>query len=374
MSLIATRVQNWRVANPAFDKNMTRPQEYGALDFFVQQTNAANSMLSPDLRERALRSMGTTVQIPVINYDEDVTVSNVRSCVIADNENTSALYTVVFATYAIGFTMVPAMYMNNDISYNHDWTRKIEKITRALSNALDIGAIAALEANKTQVFKDLLYYTQVGNDVQVPWDLREVILSDSNTMMRANDYPGLLHVIGNAGFDSLIRKLAQHGLYNDQNKRMEYENKVVHFTNNIVNEAGKFGTAFIVEDGNVGMLTRVDREAIRRARANDHEWDVVRLPYIDLPVGSHYYTSVGDQSAIAGASTEDLTCAVKEHFGFSVDVAYLVAYNSNPELIANPIMKVEIAQSDAANPVARPVTIVNGETNPVFTQAVTPEP
>lgn len=374
MSLITTRVQNWRVANPAFDKNMTRPQEYGALDFFVQQTNAANSMLSPDLRERALRSMGTTVQIPVINYDEDVTVSNVRSCVIADNENTSALYTVVFATYAIGFTMVPAMYMNNDISYNHDWTRKIEKITRALSNALDIGAIAALEANKTQVFKDLLYYTQVGNDVQVPWDLREVILSDSNTMMRANDYPGLLHVIGNAGFDSLIRKLAQHGLYNDQNKRMEYENKVIHFTNNIVNEAGKFGTAFIVEDGNVGMLTRVDREAIRRARANDHEWDVVRLPYIDLPVGSHYYTSVGDQSTIAGASTADLTCAVKEHFGFSVDVAYLVAYNSNPELIANPIMKVEIAQSDAANPVARPVTIVNGETNPVFTQAVTPEP
>lgn len=374
MSLIATRVQNWRVANPAFDKNMTRPQEYGALDFFVQQTNAANSMLSPDLRERALRSIGNTLQIPVINYDEDVTVSNVRSCVIADNENTSALYTVVFATYSIGFTMVPAAYMNNEVSYNHDWTRKIEKITRALANALDIGAVAALEANKTQVFKDLLYYTQVGNDVQVPWDLREVILSDSNTMMRANEYPGLLHVIGNAGFDSLIRKLAQHGLYNDQNKRMEYENKVIHFTNNIVNEAGKFGTAFIVEDGNVGMLTRVDREAIRRARANDHEWDVVRLPYIDLPVGSHYYTSVGDQSAIAGAATADLTCAVKEHFGFSVDVAYLVAYNSNPELIANPIMKVEIAQSDAANPVARPVTIVNGETNPVFTQAVTTEP
>lgn len=372
MSLIATRVQNWRIANPAFDKNMTRPLEYGALDFFVQQTNASNSMLNPDLRARALRSMGTEIQIPVINYDEDVVVSNTRSCVIADNENTSALYTVVFATYSIGFTMVPAMYMNNDISYNHDWTRKIEKITRALSNALDIGAITALEANKTQVFKDLLYYTQVGNDVQVPWDLREVILSDSNTMMRANAYPGLLHVIGNAGFDSLIRKLAQHGLYNDQNKRMEYDNKVIHFTNNIVNEAGKFGTAFIVEDGNVGMLTRVDRESIRRARANDHEWDVVRLPYIDLPIGSHYYTSVGDNSGIAGASTADLTCSVKEHFGFSVDVAYLVAYNSNPTTIANPIMKVEILQTNAANPVARPVTIVNGETNPVFTQTVAP--
>lgn len=372
MSLIATRVQNWRIANPAFDKNMTRPQEYGALDFFISQTNAANSMISPDLRDRALRSIGTTVQIPVINFDEDVTVSNVRSCVIADNENTSALYTVVFATFAIGFTMVPASYMNNDISYNHDWTRKIEKVTRALANALDVGAVAALEANKTQVFKDLLYYTQVGNDVQVPWDLREVFLSDANTMMRANEYPGLLHVIGNAGIDSMIRQLAKHGIYNDVNNRMEYENKVIHYTNNIVNEAGKFATAFVVEDGNVGMLTRVDREAVRRAKANDHEWDIVRLPYIDLPVGSHFYTSVGDMSAIAGAATADLTCAVKEHFGFSVDVAYLVAYNSNPATIANPIMKFEVAQSTAANPVARPVTIVNGEDNPVFTQAVTP--
>lgn len=372
MSLIATRVQNWRIANPSFDKNMTRPQEYGALDFFVEQTNSANSMLSPELRNRALQSMGTTVQIPVINFDENVTVSNVRSCVIADNENTSALYTVTFATFAVGFTMVPAAYMNNDISYNHDWTRKIEKITRALSNSLDEGAIAALEANKTQVFKDLLYYTQTANEVQVPWDLRNEVLSDSNTMMRANDYPGLLHVIGNAGIDSMIRKLAQHGIYNDVNKRMEYENKVIHYTNNIVNEAGKFASAFIVEDGNVGVLTRVDREAARGASANDHEWDVVRLPYIDLPIGSHYYTSVGDQSAIAGAATEDLTCAIKEHFGFSVDVAFIVAYNSNPATIANPIMKLEIAQSNAANPVARPVTIVNGENNPVYTQTVTP--
>jgi len=372
MSLIATRVQNWRIANPNFDKNMTRPQEYGALDFFIEQTNSPNSILSPVLRERAMQSMGTVIQIPVINFDEDVSVSNVRSCVIADNENTSALYTVTFATFAVGFTMVPASYSNNEITYNHDWTRKMEKITRALSNALDTAAVASLEANKTQVFKDLLYYTQVGNDVQVPWDLRNEVLSDSNTMMRANDYPGVLHLIGNAGFDSMIRKMAQLGIYNEVNKRMEYENKIIHYTNNIVNEAEKFGTGFIVEDGNVGVLTRVDREAARGARANDHEWGIVRLPYIELPVGSHYYTAVGDQSAIAGAATADLTCAVKEYFGFSVDVAFITAYNSNPAVVANPIMKLEIAQSTAANPVARPVTIVNGVDNPIYTSEVAP--
>lgn len=359
MSLIATRVQNWRIENPELDRNIFRPCEYGALDFFIEQTNAPNSIISPNLRDRALVSIGNTVQVPVINYDENVQVSNVRSCVIADNENTSALVTLVWATYAIGFTMVPAVYSNNEISYNHDFMRKMEKTTRALADALDKGAIAALEANKTEVFKTLLNYTDNGNAIQVPTQMATEILGDINPIMRANCYPEYIHLIANAGVDSLIRKLAQHGVYNDVNKRMEYDNKVLHYTNNVTDEAGKVGTMYAVADGNVGILTRVDREAYRRTRANFHEWDIVRLPYIDLPVGSHYYTAVGDQSAIMGAATIDLTCAVKEYFGFSVDVAYIVAYNSNPKTVANPIIKVEIAARNRNEPLGMPVYVTN---------------
>lgn len=359
MSLVATRLQNWRVENPELDRNMTRPCEYGALDFFIEQTNAANSILSPYLRERAFASMGNTVQIPVIEYDGNVQVSNQRTCVIADNENTSALYTIAWVTYSAGFTMVPAAYSNNEISYEHDFKRKMEKISRALANELDKGAVAALEANKTQVFKDLLQYQQVGNVIEVPTQMATEILGDVNPIMRANCYPEMIHIIGNAGVDSLVRKLAQHGVYNDVNKRMEYDNKVLHYTNNVANEEGKNGTFFAAVDGNVGVLTRVDREALRRARANFHEWDVVRLPYINLPVGSHYYTAVGDQSAIMGDATADLTCAVKEYFGFSVDVAFVVAYNSDPETVANPIIKAQIAAPGANTPIGMPVYVTN---------------
>ena len=338
---------------------MTRPCEYGALDFFVEQTNAPTSILNQNLKDRAFQSIGNTVQIPVINYDGDVTVGNVRSCVIADDENTSALYTVVWSTLSVGFTMVPSAYMNNEISYEHDFMRKMEKISRALADALDKQAVAALEAGKTQVLKDDLYYTFSGNTVEVPTQMATEILGDINPMMRANCFPEMVHIVGNAGVDSLVRKLAQHGLYNDVNKRMEYDNKVLHFTNNVVNEAGKNGTFYAVADGNVGVLTRVDREALRRTRANFHEWDVVRLPYIDLPVGSHYYTAVGDQSQIAGAATADLTCAVKEYFGFSLDVAFLVAYNSDPATVANPIIKAEIAAAAANTPIGMPVYVTN---------------
>lgn len=351
---------------------MARPLEYGALDFFIEQTNASNSIINPNLRDRAFESIGNTVQVPVINYDGDVTVSNVRSCVIADDENTSALYTVNWVTLAVGFTMVPQLYRNNEISYEHDFARKMEKICRALATEMDKLAIAALEANKTQVLADALYYTVTANSVQIPWIARMEFLSDMNAMMRANAYPGLIHVIGGAGFDSMVRKMAEHDIYNDVNKRLEYDNKVFHYTNNIVNENGIFATGYIVEDGNVGVLTRVDREALARTRANFHEWDVVRLPFIDLPVGSHYYTAVGDQSAIAGDASADMVCNVKEYYGFSVDVAFLVAYNSDPTTVANPIIKVEVATPGTANPFAAPVEVVNGTDNPVNTLEVTP--
>lgn len=349
---------------------MARPCEYGALDFFIEQTNAANSILSPKLRERAFASIGNTVQVPVIDYDSDVTVSNVRSCVIADDENTSELYTVVWATYAIGFTMVPSLYMNNEISYEHDFNRKMEKNCRALADSLDKAAVTALEAGKTQLLKDKLSYNFAANVIEVPTQMATEIMGDINPMMRANCYPRMVHIVGNAGIDSLINKLAQHGIYNDVNKRMEYDNKVFHYTNNVVNEAGKNGTFFAVEDGNVGVLTRVDREALHRTRANFHEWDVVRLPYIDLPVGSHYYTAVGDQSQIAGAASADMTCNVKEYFGFSVDVAFIIAYNSAPGTVANPIIKAQIAARAENVPLGMPVYVTNSEEAPIYTQTV----
>jgi len=367
MSLIATRVQNWRVDTPEFDKNMTRPSEYGALDFFVSQTDSGQSFVTPDLKAKAMASIGTTLQMPAINFDAGVTVSNQRQCVIADSENTSTLHTVVFATYAIGFTMVPALYMNNDISYQHDFRRKMEKITRAMADALDIAAVAALEAQKTQVFEDLLIYEASANTLAIPWDLRQEIFGDLNPIMRANDYRGPIHVIGNAGVDSMIRKMDQLGTYNEINKQLEFAGKAFHFTNNVTNAIDKYATAFAVESGQVGLLTRAGRENILGTKSNDHEWDIVRMPILDMPIDTHYYTAVGDQSAIAGESSADMTCNVKEHFGFAVDVAYLISYNSNSATIADPIIKLDIAKSEAANPAARPVTIVNGLDNPIHT-------
>ena len=53
-----------------------------------------------------------------------------------------------------------------------------------------------------------------------------------------------------------------------------------------------------------------------------------------------------------------MTCNVKEYFGFSLDAAFVVAYNSAPATVANPIIKAEIAARDANVPFAMPVRVV----------------
>lgn len=366
MSLAATKLQNVRIKNPDFDKNEHRLSVYGALDFFIEQSER-DPLLTQEMKRQAWDSMGKTLQIPVIQYDGNVSVSNVRSCVVNDNENTSALVGVTFATYAVGFTVVPSMYSNNEIDMANDVEKKLKKCARALGAALDSAALAALEAAKTQVLADPLIYDFTSNVVNVPWESREDILGDIEPMMNANDYYGFTHIIGNTGVRSLLRKLAEHAQYNEVDRRLEWEGKYFHFTNRLANAANQYATFYAVESGNVDMLYRYDRETARGGSGAGHTWEKYNMPYIGIPVGLHYYESVGDQSSIAGEATADLTCAVKEYYGFSVDVAFVVAYNSALSTRANPVIKAQIAGGDTY---ARPVKVVSSEDDPIYTSAV----
>lgn len=58
-----------------------------------------------------------------------------------------------------------------------------------------------------------------------------------------------------------MRKLQQHGLYNDVNKQNEFGTKVVHLTNNIAAAEGKYAQGYAVNAGSLGMLTRFERDA-----------------------------------------------------------------------------------------------------------------
>lgn len=344
MSLVETKLHDLR-AETRLDKKMVRPDQFGALDFFISQEG---SLVDEARRAQIFASIGRDVNLPVLDYNGDVTVSSARSCVIPDAENTSKLKKVVFLTYQVGVSMTRALYLNNEIGYSKDFNRKMLNAVRALRNKMDQDALAALAASKTKVFGEKLGYTVTGDSVQCPYISRVDILGDLDSMMRANGCDGMVNVIGNYGVEALVRKLAQLGPQNAVNKKTEYAGKDFYTSINVANESGKYATLYAVEDGSVDILYRVDREAFLGSKGAGHEWFSAFLPGLDIPVGVHYYEEVGDKSALAGAASADMTCNLTEKYGISVDVAYVTVYNSAPETKASPFMKVEIAQGTGA--------------------------
>lgn len=366
MSLVLTRIQNIR-ANSNLDKFEYRPSRYGALNAFMVQSEDPTGILTEELKQKARTSIGNTLETPVIDYDADITIGSTRTLTIADSENTSKMVQITFATYAWGFTIAPAMYMNNEIGIQKDFETKMMKYIYAFAKKLDEAALATLAANKTQVLKNPLLYNWSSNAINAKWTERENVFGDLEVMMGANDFYGQLHIVGDPGVESIMRKLQQHGLYNDVNKQNEFGTKVVHLTNNIAAAGGKYAQGYAVNAGSLGMLTRFERDCLLGTVSGDgHEWGIATLPLLNMPVGTYFYDSVGDYKAIAGAATADMTRTRKEHYGFAVDVAFLTAYNSAPSTLASPILAFNVSSEDAVY--AKPVVVVNSEDNPVNTK------
>ena len=357
MSLVLTRIQN-TLAQSNVDKYEYRASRYGALNAFMVQSDDPTGILTPELKQKARTSIGTVLQTPVIDYDADITIGNTRTLTIQDSENTSRFIDITFATYAWGFTIAPAMYMNNEIDIQRDFNTKMMKYIYKFAQKLDEAAIAALAANKTQVMKNKLLYDFSTNAINAKWSERENVFGDLEVMMGANDYYGQLHIVGDPGVESIMRKLQQHGLYNDVNKQNEFGNKIVHLTNNLAAAEGKYAQGYAVNSGSIGMLLRFERDCLLGTVSGDgHEWGIATLPLLNMPVGTYFYDSVGDYSAIAGDATNDMVRTRKEHYGFAVDVAFVTAYNSAPTTNPSPILAFNVSSEDATY--AKPVFVVN---------------
>lgn len=347
MSLVETRIQNIR-ANSNIDKYEYRPSRYGALNAFMVQSNDPTGILTEELKQKARTSIGNTLETPVIDYDGEVTIGSTRELTIADSENTSKMVEITFTTYAFGFTVTPAMFMNNEIGIQRDFETKLMKYVYKLAQKLDEAALAKLSADKTQVISNALLYDKAGNTINAKWTERENIFGDLNVIMGANDFYGPLHIVGDPGVESILKKLAQKGLYNVENKQNEYNDKIIHLTNHIASTPGKYAQGYAVMGGSLGMLTRFERDCLLGTVSGDgHEWGISTLPLINLPVGTYFYDSVGDFSGIAGAATADMVRTRKEHYGFAVDVAFMTAYNSNKASIPSPILGFNISSDDA---------------------------
>ena len=345
MSLLATRTQNVR-SKSNLDKYEIRPSRYGALEGYVDDTNRPDSIITPELKRKAFSSIGSTLETPVIDYDGSITIGSSRSVTVADSELTSAMQSISFTTYVWGFTQVPSLFHNNEIEMQKDFNKKFYLYLHKFLSTLDTAALTNLNSNKTQVWADYLSYTDpttTSDIVKSATANQDNFLGDINIMMEANDYFGDIRFISNGGFQSIIRAQQEFGLYNSQKKEMQADDKTLHYSVRLTNGAGDKATGYAVQKGSLGLLTRVDREALYNRKTNlSYEWGTMKDPAFNLTLGTMFYESVGDFNAIAGAATADMTASYKHHYGFSVDVAFVPPYASDIANNANAIMKCAV--------------------------------
>lgn len=354
MSIIAT-VNNKIIAESGVDRQELRASNYGVLDLFRRQTEAG-VLLPAKLQEQALSSIGKVVSAPVINYDGNVTIGNVRSVTIGDDESDTAMVDFTFVTFAWGFTMVKSGYINNYIQYEKDFEAKYLKYLYRLMILMEEQCNIVLEDGKTQVFNTLLAkYTKEGNTLVSEKALQAQLIGDLGLLMNANDFFGPFDVAANYETQSLVRnELKEMAKFNQRDKTYQYGDKNWGWSNRVPRHSdattATYGaTGFIVEPHTVGMLFRVERESLLGTTSRTgHEWDTVILPFLEIPCGTYYYESVGDQSGQAGSATADNTRARKDHYGFSVDVSFCRTYQSAPDELPSGIIKFAVRETPAA--------------------------
>jgi len=358
MTLVSTLMQPLRTkyAPKTMDQNEVRPSRYGAWDFFQKQSNLKGGILSDEAKKFIDRSAGNTVVIPVLNAD-DVEISNVRSCTIEADDETSALVTLTFATYSFGFTMTPARHFNNDIGYQDLFNHKLEQYLLKLAATLDSASVATLDAARNVYWPAQItkYYPQVNNALQVGQDQRNDFFNNLEAILMEMDYYGDVNIIGSTSLQPMLNRLSAQGGGNATNENFQFDLYKWNFTNRLLNGDNVQSTLYTCRDGSVATRNRNTPDNIAKSRIGPtdaplKEWGEQQMPIVNLNMGTFYTRDCADQSALdgGGARMTQLQRSMVEGFAFDTDICFVTAYNSDPATKFEPITKAEISLADAA--------------------------
>lgn len=332
-----------------YDKNELRESRYGALRFF--QDEASNRpILDEETIANIRKSFNRDVVIPVLNA-EAVTVSAayVRTCAIVDSENTSALVTLTFTTYGFGFSMTPSLHMENDVSYQRDFSRKMDKYLIQFASVLDTACVTQLEADKNLLWTNVApaYYAEVADALQVPQAEKNDVFNKIESVMATMDFYGNNHIVGSTSMMPPVRRQQAQGGANAVNEQFQFEllgGYKFWPTNRIANAAGVEATMYSVNAGSAGIWNRNDPDTkMGQSIGGDlKQWSTEGMPIVGMEMGSFYQQDCADRSAIAGGASAGLTRSRTEGFEFSTDVVTLTSYNSNTATQYGPVVKYEI--------------------------------
>lgn len=346
MSLIKTMLLPIKAAHPSnLDRDELRITQTGLLTAVLEMTNSVNSIVSEDVKRLAETSQGLEMDIPVMKKG-NITIKNVRSCVVQCSQSESDEVRVVWKTVVADICMVPGQYEKNRISYNFDLSKKIRETVQAFKIEMENDLDTAFDANKAQVYGSPIVgdtYALTGSSIQVTAAQLDFFFGDINAINFADDFiDPTVKIIANHTIMPVVERIIFQGAANAVNLQYQLNNKDFRFTNRISNGTGVKGTGYFMPDGSIGLITRVDVDARMGHRATKGtQWDETTLPGLPFPVAIKYDSECSDQSALETAGLEHLTGTMVEHWQISFDYAIIVPYNSDLATQTSSIRKFE---------------------------------
>lgn len=343
MSLINTLRQEIRTKLPnPVERDEWRFTKYGLLTAVREMTNSPQSIMTPELKQKALISEGTALKIPVFKMG-DVTVSNTRSCTIGNLENTTEMVTVVWSTLSVDISMRKAEHWNNEVGYLTDLSKKIQMADNALAKAVESMIYTKLDTEKSSVYNSPLVgtdYALVGNAIQVPLANQEYFFNDLEAIMEGDDFYSMpFKVLGHTTLKPAVKHYAAQGQANDENLAYQFGGYDFRFSNHITQGAVR-ATGFCMSDGSVGILTRINADSNMGNVAGDGtRWEKTFLDKLGFEVGVQYKSKCDDLSGVKGLA--HLEATMVENWQFSIDVALITPYNSDSATLAGVIKKFE---------------------------------
>jgi hypothetical protein len=345
--LLETYLQDIRIAYPnALDKAEWRVKRYGLVNSALEQNASPMSIISPELREKALTSRGRVIDIPVMKKGS-LTVSNVRSCTLGSYENESAMVNLTWATMVVNISMVKSQYAKNEVSYMQDLSKKLILVKEAMLGQLESAIYTKLDADKTTVVSSTLVgtgkkYPFTGNAIQVSQAQQSLFFNDVEPIQNAGDFYGENYVVANTNMMSNVNHYINQGAGNDTNLNYQFADKTFRFSNAVTNGSGVISTGFIMPIGSLGLLTRNAPDEILGNKTTDGtEFGTIMIDGIPFEVGYMYKSTCSDKSALNGSGLEHLQATMVEQWSFAVDYALITPYNSDASTKEGTIKKVE---------------------------------
>lgn len=344
MSLINTYKLEIRakIPNPV-ERDEWRFTRYGLLTSAKEMTASPNSIITTDLKEKAKVSEGRDLKIPVFKIG-DVTVKSTRSCQIGGLENTTEMVTVNWVTLVADLSMKKAEYHKNDVSYLEDLNRKLMRIDNAFAKSVEQLIFTKLDTEKSPLYNSPIVgatYPIAGGALQVAPTDQEYFFNDLEAIMEGDDFYSMpFKVLGSTTLKPAVKHYGHQGQSNDENLLYQFDGYDFRFSNHVINGTGVKATGFAMTDGTLGIMTRINIDALMKNKAGDGtEWGTTFMDRLGYEVGYMYKSKCDDISSQAGL--EHLTASMVENWQFSIDVAILTPYNSDPATKPSVIKKFE---------------------------------